>query len=819
MFRITPIGSCRITTPLRLARDGFGFQLNLDRVYGFCHSSAEAVQMMRYLQGGIDLDPALAPLIARRGRADERESERHPTSDLYVVELSSAKELRIGQTSIQLNYVIAHFAGFFADRLRAARFWEHAEADDQKALDDLLAAEWNDDPLQAQEATILRQIRRRSTPETDLRRDIRSLIDGLPATLFVTHVDALAADGLPIPSRSRFIESVEAAVRAEGGVLYNPTAAMTRMGQINAIEDESDSLAHFTEDFSRAVFQDWFDLTIEARIDRKAHDGSPAEVRRVLVPHVTARLAAGEITSLVSRLDRLVLARPESSDIRSLLAGAYAAAGKSAGALAALRAIPNPPDPADRTALLQRRFYLALDLADASEIALCLEAWEPLSPYPPPRDLASSADILRNAGYPALALAVLLRVLRSDTGVSRVAEAILEILQQEPRLQIELQPKDVEQAVALLAPAYALALLELVGNADRVHDLVTAPGRVDAGDLADLVGRWTKAARIGEAAVLVAAWRNSGRADRISHPSLRRLIDTWVARAIYQPDRGQRVALLEAALLAHPLHVEGRLALRAARRDILADLRALVNAGDLAALQSLQPEIARLREPMPEYALGLMRLLHQSGAYSGAIVVAQEILAKDPDHLIAWVTLMRAAQKTGDLLTLETAAKAIIARADDDCRRIEDEARDRLERNPVLCFRAARNEADPLRAHRLFSISLRSPALSRAAGLRLRRIEAELAATLRDSDRQAEPGMEALARAAATLVPANPRLSLSLGRYLYQQQDYAAALPLWEFLANSAPGNESYALQANRCRARLEHSAADKAAQAFMPVQ
>lgn len=194
--------------------------------------------MMRCLQGSVELDPELdpelAPLIARRRRADERESDRHLASDLYVVELSSAKELRIGQTSIQLNYVGAHFAAFFADRDRAARFRDHAAADDQPGSDDLLAAEWNRDPAQAHEAAILRRIRRRTTTRADLRRDIRSLIDGLPATLFVTHVDALAADGLPIPSRSRYIANVEAAVRAQGGLLYNPTAAMIRMGHLDA---------------------------------------------------------------------------------------------------------------------------------------------------------------------------------------------------------------------------------------------------------------------------------------------------------------------------------------------------------------------------------------------------------------------------------------------------------------------------------------------------------------------------------------------------------------------------------------------------------
>lgn len=807
MFRITPIGSCRITTPLRLSRDSFGFQLNLDRVYGFCHSSAEAVQMMHYLQGKADLDPVLAPLIARRGKGEEKDSVRHQTSDLYVIELSSAKELRIGQTSIQLNYVIAHFAGFFADRHRAARFWEHAEADDQTALDTLLATEWSADPTQQAEAAILRQIRRRNTTFADLRRDIRSLIDGLPATLFVSHVNALASDGLPIPSRSRFIETVEAAVRAEGGVLYNPTPAMTRMGQINAIEDESDSLAHFTEDFSRAVFQDWFDLTIGPQIDRQSRDGAPDEIRRVLAPHVAARLAAGETTALASRLDRLVLARPDNTEIRSLLAGAYAAAGQSADALAALRVISAPDDPAARLALIQRRFYLALDLADAQELAICLDNWERTSPFPPARDLVAAAEVLRHAGSLAVAFAVLLQALRAGAGHSRVAEVALSLLQQDPQLRDQLQAPDIARAIGLLSPAQALFLLDLAGESDLLRQLVLAPGRVDAGDLADLVGRWTEAGRVDEAAALVAAWRTTGRNDRIGHPALRHVIDTWVTGAAATQDRSQRVALLEATVQAHPLHVEGRLALRSTRREILSDLRAFATAGDLDAVRSLQPQIARLSEPMPEYALALMRLLHQSGDYPGAILVANDIIASDPDHLIAWVTLMRAAQKTGDLLTLDTAAQAIIARADDDCRRVEDEARERLERNSVLCFRAARIETDPLRAHRLFSIALRNPELSRAAGLRLRRIEADLAGAFRDPDQGTDPATEALALAAASLVPAGPRLHLSLGRYLSRRQHFQAALSHWEYLTQAAPENSSYALQAARCRARLDQMA------------
>ena len=40
MFTVTPIGSCRITTPLKMGQARHGLNLNLARNYGYCHSPA-----------------------------------------------------------------------------------------------------------------------------------------------------------------------------------------------------------------------------------------------------------------------------------------------------------------------------------------------------------------------------------------------------------------------------------------------------------------------------------------------------------------------------------------------------------------------------------------------------------------------------------------------------------------------------------------------------------------------------------------------------------------------------------------------------------
>ena len=45
---VTPVGTCRIHAPLRRARGAYAFQLETGGVYGFIHSTAEALQLVRY---------------------------------------------------------------------------------------------------------------------------------------------------------------------------------------------------------------------------------------------------------------------------------------------------------------------------------------------------------------------------------------------------------------------------------------------------------------------------------------------------------------------------------------------------------------------------------------------------------------------------------------------------------------------------------------------------------------------------------------------------------------------------------------------------
>ena len=120
---IAPIGTCRIHTPLRRGQRRYPINVNLDRVYGFTHTSDEALQMVRYLQGEKTFQPETIPVIYRQDRDNGLVDAAPSPSDLTIVEISSAKKITSGDDSVQSNYLYHHLSDFFADPVRTQKFW------------------------------------------------------------------------------------------------------------------------------------------------------------------------------------------------------------------------------------------------------------------------------------------------------------------------------------------------------------------------------------------------------------------------------------------------------------------------------------------------------------------------------------------------------------------------------------------------------------------------------------------------------------------------------------------------------------------------
>lgn len=321
MFKITPIGSCRIHRPMREYGQRLGFQLNTKRVIGLMHSSAEAVQQMHAFASDFTPKKQLWPLINRNKDFEKFQAEVHEKSDIYIIELSSAKVIKIGDTALQLNYLNAHFKDFFSDRQRAIAFTQNCMKNDPSAVDAFLKDTWSSTPEQRKDSETLRWIEISMATEQSIYEDICKLQEGLTEIMIVTHVNAKNEHRAPLLSRQKYINQVVAAANRASARLYNPTDLMETIGQENAIEDHSTSLAHFTGAFNSLIFADWFESALLPIMEEALRKAPDENIEGMLLPVVEGVAEFGtpeQVKKLVELLKLLRLAYPENKNIEPL---------------------------------------------------------------------------------------------------------------------------------------------------------------------------------------------------------------------------------------------------------------------------------------------------------------------------------------------------------------------------------------------------------------------------------------------------------------------------------------------------------------------
>ncbi|MBW6507622.1 MAG: hypothetical protein K0B00_12865 [Rhodobacteraceae bacterium] len=517
-----------------------GFIDNRRRSFGFTHSSAEAVQLVRFMAAEIDPPAEIWPLISQSPR-DRLRAEKHPPSDVYVVEICSAKELRIGDWLIQLNYLVHRFPRFFADVGRRAAFWRLTELGDQAAFDAFLRAEWSADDTQRAEIAFLRQISLHIATAEDLERDMRWLMATLPRVVFVTHVDALRSDGSPIRTRSALIANVEATARRLEAPVINPTGAMLDWGQTGALEADSPALAHYTEAFSARIG----DLLIAEGVS----DGliraavTHYDNQAMLLAHLDARRARGNLAHLDPVLNWAIEQRPHWHGLTEWTLRFAVETGRSDRAAALIR------DGRLNDLTLQQQMAFASLCAARHEIGLLamlhdrvpqacaelpylmrlrLEGAGDAMDLPLPDDILQSAERLHRDGQPRTALALLLEE-HPEAKAGRVATPAV----------IELIMRLASEAAGALAPTDLGALLVLMRRAG-LSPSVAAPlqGALNAAALAAV----ERARASGELAPLAAFVERLGAASDLM-PDLHRNL-------AYQALRARRYDLALPAALA-----------------------------------------------------------------------------------------------------------------------------------------------------------------------------------------------------------------------------------------------------------------------------
>ena len=260
---VTPVGTCRIHAPLRGARGAYAFQLETGGVYGFIHSTAEALQLVRYLLGLETFSGNEGFCIFRPGFKVESERVAR-LSDLYLVEISSVKRIQQGGRFLQINYLYKAFEDFFSNTQRTRSYWALARPGRELRLRAFLQQDevFNTYPKPMQD--FLASIVLTTATKSEMAEDMHKIADllGRDRVVFVTHVNARMPTGQTIESRENLIDDVLEISREMGMPCLDPTDAMVAFGQSKALQQEGRDLTHYTDEFSAYLWRHWFDMCL-----------------------------------------------------------------------------------------------------------------------------------------------------------------------------------------------------------------------------------------------------------------------------------------------------------------------------------------------------------------------------------------------------------------------------------------------------------------------------------------------------------------------------------------------------------------------------
>jgi tetratricopeptide (TPR) repeat protein len=342
MFRITPLGTCRIHTPLARAARRYPIELDLRRNYGFVHTSAEALQLVRFLQSDKAFRSEVLPLVFRPGDIGVVDQQPWEPSDLHIVEVSSAKKILSGEDVVQINYVYRHFADFFSSTERARQFWNLSRAGHRGDLLDFLGQQRSYQLLREAERALLASLTTDQQTFKAIKADMAEIVDrlGRDRVLFVTHVNALGSDGEVLRTRDRLVRWVRIAAEQLGAGVFDPTPTMLDFGQESALEAGGRDLTHYTAAFSDQLYDVLHQEHVLPLLGSGAAESS-ADSAYLALARTAARLEAvlesGDFFAASREIHGLVDEHPHSVDLLQLRGMVRASIGDNRGAVADLR--------------------------------------------------------------------------------------------------------------------------------------------------------------------------------------------------------------------------------------------------------------------------------------------------------------------------------------------------------------------------------------------------------------------------------------------------------------------------------------------------
>lgn len=816
-FRITPVGTCRIHTPLKRGALRYPIALELGRNYGFVHSAAEALQMIRFLHGETEIPPEVAPLVVSGGELARYSAQPWSPADLHVVEISSAKKLLCGDHAVQVNYVYGYFADFFANRERSRTFWNLVRAGHRGDLKVFVREEPSYRLLSPQDRELLLSLSLEHQSFQGIKAEMTEIVErlGRDKLIFVTHVNARTPDEEVIPSRDRLIRWVKLAAEQLGVKAFDPTPAMEDMGQELALDNGGLDVTHYTPAFSDRVYDELhrfhFADLVGAALPGDATD-SAAYKAQLAAAHFETMLQIGDFFETAKEIHAAIARSPDSLPLLELRGIIRARIGDFPGAVEDLgRRDDKELSQSTRIALLN-----ALTAVEDFEKALSVAANLIADEYEDPEVYASASRAAERLGRNREAIQYAKQSFRRDRGDLAAALRALRLLQahsdedQVAQWREEvldnvgtsssgafdlcrwaIEHKDEELfAASIAAVEDKTAIVELVEEAFRSGMYVAVADSI--GILLDL-GRLTPPLAKRRAALVE---------DLLDKAAL--LFESGKVAEAYRCAR----ALSALADVPDGQLRTTRLAALADRqiklwmRELRADIRKAKEAGPAEVIR-IGEQVGDLVESDAAIVVAVAQALNDSGRSGDALALLKKVEGSVADDVFFRTWAGRIAASAKDY---GTALEMYGSLREDES--VPEKVRADAER--ILSSLGARSvtQLRELSASDRFEEALRlAGSITRRTGEveRVQRVLAQMYRRLRQMASEIEQGegdrdeLERVLRLIAQIRPEDQSMLRRLALELMRQFRFAEAAEVWNRVYALAPENESAVRALNRC--------------------
>lgn len=821
-LRITPIGTCRIHTPLRRAASRYPIELDLRRNYGFVHTSDEALQLVRFLQGDKEFRPEVAPLVFRDADLARFAAEDWQPSDLHVVEISSSNRVRSGADAVQGNYLAHHFADFFASNERSRTFWAMVKKGHRADLVNYLREQASYRLLSAADRELLAGLAMERQSFKAIKADMEEIVErlGRDRVLFVTHVNATTPDEELIPARDRLIRWVKMGAEQLGAAVFDPTPSMQEFGQEHALEKAGLDLTHYTSAFSDKVYEDLHRSHISSLFGAQLEDGDPqgavAQVE-MLATNLETMLEIGDWFATAKEIHAAVERRPEALRLIELRGMIRSRIGDFRGAVSDLtkRDEDREMSLGMRTALLRALTEIG-DYPRARKVAenLISDEFENAEIY---RDAATAAE---QTGQVEEAVGFAKQAFRKDRDdLPSALHALVLLIQTGQSEAAEEWRKEILENIGTAGSgAFEVGMWAV---RERDQDLLTAVlpsvAAADKGAVIDLLEEAFKARMIRAVADAVPLSAALGRLSRSLAERRSALFEQLLGEgeALLKDQQtadafaiARSIVSLEdvssTQIATRKLSSLGRRLMRDIVKGARISIRNAHSSGDSGEVLRAGERAGRMLLDHVDLATIVARTLRSSGRTKEALELMKQVQSRNPDSFAAARWTARLAAGEGDYTTALPLYDMLRRSSDPELQTITSEVEDffaKIERRAVKKLRQ-------LVVKEQYDEAL---ALAQAFGQvygEHERVERELtrmhrALRLRITAVNEEDGevedREPILRQIIILRPADPGPLRQLARELMRQYRFAEAAEAWKRLHALDPGNEEVVRNQNRC--------------------